>query len=84
MSWCNNALKDFDFTPNYKVDFIIDAKRLSESKFDLYNLTDYEDIWGQEVEQPKIAISDLVITKDNIQLMKGTTLKIITSGEQDI
>lgn len=84
LSWCNNALKDFDFTPNYKVDFIIDAKRLSESKFDLYNLTDYEDIWGQEVEQPKIAVSDLVITKDNIQLMKGTTLKIMTSGEPDI
>ena len=84
LNWCNNALKDFDFTPNYKVDFIIDAKKLSESKCDLYNLTDYEDIWGQEVEQPKIAISDLVITKDNIQLMKGTTLKIMTSGEPDI
>ena len=84
LNWCNNALKDFDFTPNYKVDFIIDAKKLSESKCDLYNLTDYEDIWGQEVEQPKIAVSDLVITKDNIQLMKGTTLKIMTSGEPDI
>ena len=84
LNWCNNALKDFDFTPNYKVDFIIDAKKLSESKYDLYNLTDYEDIWGQEVEQPKIAVSDLVITKDNIQLMKGTTLKIMTSGEPDI
>lgn len=84
MNWCNNALKDFDFTPKYKVDFIIDAKRMSESKYDLYNLIEYDNLWGQEVEQPKIAVSNLVITTDNIQLMKGTTLKITISGEPDI
>ena len=84
LNWCNNALKDFDFTPNYKVDFIIDAKKLSDSKFDLYNLIEYENIWGQEVSQPLIAIKNLVITKDNIMLMKGTTLKIMASGEPDI
>lgn len=84
LTWCNNALRDFDFTPNYKVDFIIEAKRITDSKFDLYNLIEYDDIWGQEVEQPKIAIKDLIITKDNITLMKGTTLKIMTSGEPDI
>ena len=84
LNWCNNALKDFDFTPKYKVDFIIDAKRMSESKYDLYNLIQYDNLWGQEVEQPKIAISNLVITTDNIQLMKGTTLKITISGEPDI
>lgn len=84
LDYCNNTLKDFDFTPKYKVDFIIDAKRMTDSKFDLYNLIEYDNIWGQEVEQPKIAIKDLVITKDNIQLMKGTTLKIITPGEPDV
>lgn len=84
LDYCNNTLKDFDFTPNYKVDFIIDAKKLSDSKFDLYNLIEYNNIWGQEVEQPKLAIADLVITKDNIQLMKGTTLKIMTAGEPDV
>ena len=84
LDYCNNALKDFDFTPNYKVDFIIDAKRLTDSKFDLYNLTEYDDIWGQEVEQPKIAVKNLNITADNIQLMKGTTLKIMASGEPDV
>ena len=84
LNWCNNALKDFDFTPKYKVDFIIDAKKMSESKYDLYNLIEYDNLWGQEVEQPKIAVSNLVITTDNIQLMKGTTLKITISGEPDI
>ena len=84
LNWCNNALKDFDFTPNYKVDFIIEAKRMTDSKFDLYNLIEYSDIWGQEVQQPLIAIKDLVITKENLQLMKGTTLKIIAPAEPDI
>ena len=84
LDYCNNALKDFDFTPNYKVDFIIDAKKITDSKFDLYNLIEYSDIWGQEVQQPLIAIKDLVITKENLQLMKGTTLKIIAPAEPDI
>jgi single-stranded-DNA-specific exonuclease len=84
LNWCNNALKDFDFTPNYKVDFIFDAKTLSENKYDLYNLIEYSDIWGQEVSEPLIAIKDLLITKDYIQLMKGTTLKIMTPGEPDV
>ena len=40
LDYCNTTLKDFDFTPNYKVDFIIEAKQLIDSKFDLYNLID--------------------------------------------
>jgi single-stranded-DNA-specific exonuclease len=84
LKYCNNALQDFDFTPNYKVDFLIEAKELERSKFDLYNLIEYDNIWGQEVQQPLIAVKDLVITKDYIQHMKGTTLKIMTPGEPDV
>ena len=84
MDYCNQQLKDFDFTPSYKVDFIYDAKRLEENKFDFYNLIEYKSLWGQEVEQPYIVIENLNITKDNIQFMKGTTLKIIPSGCPEI
>ena len=84
LSYCNNALKDFDFTPNYKVDFIVEAKDITKCKDDFYNLIEYGYIWGQEVKEPKIAITNLVITKENISLMKGTTLKIMVSGEPDI
>jgi single-stranded-DNA-specific exonuclease len=84
LDYCNTSLKDFDFTPNYKVDFIIEAKQLIDSKFDLYNLIDYDNIWGQEVSEPLIAIKDLVITKGFTQLMKGTTLKIMTPGDLDV
>ena len=84
LDYCNTTLKDFDFTPNYKVDFIIDAKQIQDSKFDLYNLIDYDNIWGQEVSEPLIAIKDLVITKGFTQLMKGTTLKIMAPGDPDV
>lgn len=84
LKYCNNALKNFDFKPSYKVDFIIEAKTLSDNKFDLYNLMDYDYIWGQEISEPLIVIKDLVITKNSIQLMKGTTLKITPPNESDI
>lgn len=82
--YCNQMLKGFDFTPTYKVDFIFDARRLTEYKYDLENLIQYEDIWGQEVKEPYIAVENLVITKNNIQHMKGTTLKIIASNEPGV
>ena len=84
LDYCNKSLKDLDFTPNYKVDFLIENKEMKEYECDLYNLIEYDNIWGQEVQQPLIAIKNLVITKDNIDLMKGTTLKIISSGDPEI
>lgn len=83
LDYCNNALKDFDFTPKYKVDFIIEGNKITENKFDLYNLIDYDYLWGQNVAQPLIAITDLKIKPETISLMKGTTLKL-ESGDPDI
>ncbi len=82
--YCENELKDFDFTPKYNVDFIYDAKDLQKYETDFYNLMSYKKLWGQEVTQPYIVIENVVITKDRIQLMKGTTLKIIPSADAGI
>lgn len=84
LQYCNSALKDFDFTPSYKVDFIYDAKELKNYETDFYNLMDYKHLWGQEVAQPKIVIENVKVTSDKLQLMKGTTLKIIPSTDVDI
>lgn len=83
-AYCNSALKDFDFTPTYKVDFIYNAKELKQYETDFYNIIEYNNIWGQEVEQPFVVIENIKVTKDNLQLMKGTTLKIIPSADADI
>jgi single-stranded DNA-specific DHH superfamily exonuclease len=83
-AYCNAALQDFDFTPIYKVDLIYDAKELKQYETDFYNIMEYNNIWGQEVAQPFIVIENVKVTKDNLQLMKGTTLKIIPSADADI
>ena len=78
--YCEEHLKDIDLTPNYKVDKIYNGKSLVEETDDFYSLMSYGNIWGQGVEEPDLAMESLVITKDNIILMKGTTLKI-TCGD---
>lgn len=75
-NWCNEQLVSFDFTPVYKVDFIYQSKELADYKFDFSNLIEYKSIWGQEVEQPLVVIENVVLNKDNLQLMKGKVLKI--------
>lgn len=48
ISYMNNFFKDFDFSPKYDVDFIINAKRIEENKYDFYNIMDYSALWGQQ------------------------------------
>lgn len=85
ISYSNEVLKSVDFTPSYKVDFIYNAKNIyDEAHYDLYNLMEYQNLWGQEVSNPLIVIENITITKDNITLMKGSTLKITLSGDPDI
>ena len=45
-----------------------------------YDIANYNNLWGQGLEEPEIVIKDIIVTKDNIKLMspdKSTTLKII-------
>lgn len=84
MDYCNNSLKDLDFTPKYNVDFIYDAKMIYDGHYDFYNLIEYSNLWGQEVSNPLIVIENINITTSNIELLKGTTLKISLSGDPDI
>jgi single-stranded-DNA-specific exonuclease len=61
----------------YFVDFIY--KNGEFDKDDIFTLCDLEEHWGQNVSEPKMAIEELKITKDNIVLMspdKNPTLKI--------
>ena len=73
----NEILKDCDFNPSYKVDFIWNANDFTSQ--DIIDLAALNGICGQGVEQPYIAIEDLRINKDNLTLLsrdKSPTLKI--------
>ena len=77
ISYSNNVLMDFDFTPCYNVDFIYTGTNLNKN--DILNLAKYKSLWGQGVEEPLIAIEHLNIHAGELQLMsrdKNPTLKI--------
>ena len=74
IKYANEKLEMFDFTPKYNVDFIYD--HISLNDIDIATIASYKNLWGQAVEEPKIVIRDLCITKELLTLMKGTTLKI--------
>ena len=81
ISYCNIGLKDVDFSPVYKVDFICDAKDnsidLNKSVLDIHNLYT---LWGQGFPEVRVAITNVKVNKQNTTLMakdRNPTLKII-------
>ena len=81
--YANAELASFDFSQKYFVDFIYDAEILSAD--DILQIANYDNLWGQGVEEPFVVVNNIRVTNENIQLLKGTTLKItVPSNGQDI
>lgn len=77
IAYSNEALKDFDFTPSYKVDYIFRHDDMNIN--DILDIANLKSVWGQGVEEPLIAIERIKINKENVRLMsadKNPTLKI--------
>lgn len=74
INYMNTLFKDFDFSPRYKVDFIYKSPR-EIKPIDFYTLMEYSSIYGQAVEEPLIVVENIVITKDNLKVMKANTIK---------
>ena len=50
INYSNEALKNFDFTPSYKVDYIFNHNNMNIN--DILKLANLKSIWGQGVEEP--------------------------------
>lgn len=77
ISYCDNKLKDFEFTPCYHVDFIFDAGNFNGN--DIIEIAKLKSLWGQGVDEPYIALENVKVTSNNITLMsadKNPTIKI--------
>ncbi len=74
--YAKKALKDIDFSPNYKVDFIWDIDMINEN--DIYEIADFNYLWAQDVEEPLVAIENIRITNETIKFLGsgGNTLRI--------
>ena len=81
--YANTALANFDFTPKYYIDLEYDANYLIPA--DVLNIANFDNLWGQGIEEPFILVKNLKVSKENISLLKETTLKItIPADGQDI
>lgn len=77
----NELYKDIDFTPAYMVDFIWTPSQLNpQTIIEIAEL----DIWGQEMPQATVAVKDIPLSENNVQILglaKGKpTLKISCNG----
>lgn len=77
----NELYKDVDFTPAYMVDFIWTPSQLNpQTIIEIAEL----DIWGQEMPQATVAVKDIPLSENNVQILglaKGKpTLKINCNG----
>ena len=80
--YANRELANFDFSPKYLIDLVYSANYLTEA--DIMNIASFDNLWGQGVEEPFVLVENIRITKENIELLKGTTLKItiIADGQK--
>ena len=77
INFSNRTLANFDFSPNYKVDFIFDSENFKSS--DILQIAGYKQFWGQNVDEPLIALENVKVSS-NITLMaadRNPTLKIM-------
>lgn len=81
VEYSNEALKDIDFSINYKVDFIYSVHEVTYSN--VYDIGSLRTLWGQNVEEPLIVIENIAVTKNMIQLMGSGTLKLSLPGGID-
>ena len=72
----NELLKDFDFTPCYFVDLILDWNKINDNE--IFNIASYNDIWGQQLDEPLIAFTNVQVGEYNISFLGNNerTLRI--------
>lgn len=70
----NELLKDLEFNYKYDIDLIYENSDLSN--YDVIDIAECENIWGQNIEEPLILIKNVTVTKDNLFLYKEKVLKI--------
>lgn len=77
LEYADTTLKDIEFSPSYKVDFIHSVNDLSPKE--ILELGNMKNLWGQNMDEPLIAVENVAVTKDMITLMardRNPTLKI--------
>ena len=79
IEWSDEALKDIEFSPSYKVDFIYQSSTINPQ--DILDIGSMKTLWGQNINEALIAVENVHVTKEMVTLMsrdhiiKHTTIK---------
>ncbi len=78
----NTELENFDFSPCYYVDLEVNMDQLTDNE--IFSIGSNADLWGQSIDEPLIAITNIKINADTIQFIgsKKNTLKITFPGRR--
>ena len=63
----NNNLANIDFDTFYPVDIIYHGTDIKNE--DIFKLAELKDIWGQEIKEPYIALENIALTPEKIDLL---------------
>lgn len=76
----NNQLKDIDIQNIYEVDFIVPFENLTDEF--IIEVDELKDIWGQGVKESCIAIENINLVVEDIQILgnKSNTIKFEVDG----
>jgi single-stranded-DNA-specific exonuclease len=62
--YANETLANFDFSQRYFVDLLYDAEIITGD--DIFQIANYDGLWGQGVEEPFVVVNNIRVTTDNI------------------
>lgn len=76
IEYCDKNLNMLDGTIKYNVDFEWYAPSINTD--DILDIASFKYLWGQKIEEPKIALTHVRLAKDTVQFIgkNGKTLKI--------
>ena len=66
MKQLNTILKDIEYDSTYKVDFILDINHVTIPL--IIELSKFENIVGQGIEEPIIAVENISLTRDSFEV----------------
>lgn len=77
ITYADETLKEIEFSPSYKVDFIYTADSVNPK--DILDIGSMKSLWGQNINEALIVVERINVTKNMVSLMsrdKNPTLKI--------
>ena len=77
IAYADEKLKDVEFSPSYKVDFIFSCDTVRPK--DILDIGSMKSVWGQNVGEALVVLERVNVTKDMVTLMsrdRNPTLKI--------